>query len=378
MYRCSTTAVTQLFVSSRPGSARVNQFQHLRCCVRQFSGPSTISNMRPLSDLLVDGFARKHTYLRISITEKCNLRCTYCMPEEGVQLSPTEDLLTTPEILKLAKLFVSQGVSKIRLTGGEPTVRKDIIQLVQQLGNLRQEGLKEIAMTSNGIALNRKLAVLVDAGLTHLNLSLDTLDPFKYQLISRKNGLSYVLRSIDQALNLGINPLKINCVVIKNLNDDEILDFVDMIKDKPLHVRFIEYMPFDGNQWKNEKMVSYQSMLSTIRERHPSLQKDTDDMNDTSKTYKIDGHVGRIGFITSMTHNFCATCNRLRLTSDGNLKVCLFGNTEVSLRDMIRNGSSDDELLKVIGMAVKRKKKEHAGIGKLENMKNRPMILIGG
>ncbi|OLL22510.1 Molybdenum cofactor biosynthesis protein 1 [Neolecta irregularis DAH-3] len=312
------------------------------------------------------------------------------MPEEGVQLSPSDDLLTTPEILKLARLFVGQGVSKIRLTGGEPTVRKDIIQLVQQLGDLRQDGLKEIAMTSNGIALNRKLPALIDAGLTHLNLSLDTLDPFKYQLISRKNGantqtlettkllgLSHVLRSIDQALNLGIHPLKINCVVIKNLNDNEILDFVDMTKDKPLHVRFIEYMPFDGNQWKTEKMVSYQSMLSIIRQQHPSLHKDSDDMNDTSKTYKINGHTGRIGFITSMTHKFCGTCNRLRLTSDGNLKVCLFGNAEVSLRDMIRSGCSDNEMLEVIGMAVKRKKKEHAGIGMLENMKNRPMILIG-
>lgn len=339
------------------------------------------------------------------------------MPEEGVTLSPQEHLLTTPEVVYLSSLFVSQGVTKIRLTGGEPTVRKDIIPMMQQIGRLRQDGLREICLTTNGISLHRKLDSMVEAGLTGVNLSLDTLDPFQFQLMTRRKGFEAVMKSINRILEMnerngaGIK-LKINCVVMRGLNDREILPFVEMGREKPIEVRFIEYMPFDGNKWSEGKMVPYQEMLDTIREKYPTLEKVADHKNDTSKTYRVPGFEGRVGFITSMTHNFCGTCNRLRITGDGNLKVCLFGNAEVSLRDMIRkenNGQPIDdqamealgllesarksaraeeegqpinererELLNIIGVAVKRKKARHAGIGKLENMKNRPMILIGG
>jgi len=181
------------------------------------------------------------------------------MPSEGIDLTPNEKLLSSQEILRVARLFVSQGVTKIRLTGGEPTVRKDCVELVEELGKLRSVGLKEIAMTSNGIALWRKLDRMIAGGLTHLNLSLDTLDPFKYQIITRRMGmmvfvssvlmvgLEMVLKTIDRALELGISPVKLNCVVIKNLNDIEVLDFVEMTREKPIEVRFIEFMPFDGN-----------------------------------------------------------------------------------------------------------------------------------
>ncbi|KAK3379400.1 hypothetical protein B0T24DRAFT_589971 [Lasiosphaeria ovina] len=374
-----------------------------------------VREARPFSDFLTDTFDRQHDYLRISVTERCNLRCVYCMPEEGVPLSPSQDLLTTPEIVLLSSLFVSQGVTKIRLTGGEPTVRRDILPLMQQIGALRPHGLRELCLTTNGLSLHRKLDAMVEAGLTGVNLSLDTLDPWQFQIMTRRSGFAAVQKSIDRILELnragaGIK-FKINCVVMRGVNDREILPFVELTRDKDIEVRFIEYMPFDGNKWSKGKMFSYQEMLDLIRSKFPDLQRGAGLKNDTSKTYQVPGFAGKVGFVTSMTHNFCGTCNRLRITSDGNLKVCLFGNTEVSLRDILRqwnNGQPIDQevfesikqlamneeglspspsrapllapnserLLDIIGMAVKRKKAKHAGIGQLEHMKNRPMILI--
>ncbi|KAI1102633.1 molybdenum cofactor biosynthesis prote [Jackrogersella minutella] len=373
-----------------------------------------LKDAKPFSDFLTDTFHRQHDYLRISLTERCNLRCVYCMPEEGVPLSPPKELLTTPEVVILSSLFVSQGVNKIRLTGGEPTIRKDILPLMQQIGALRPRGLRELCLTTNGIALHRKLEGMVEAGLTGVNLSLDTLDPWQFQIMTRRKGFDAVIKSIEKVFELnkhgaGIK-LKINAVVMRGINDREIIPFVEMTREKDIEVRFIEYMPFDGNKWNEGKMFSYAEMLDRIREKFPGLEKVQGHKNDTSKTYRIPGFVGKIGFITSMTHNFCGTCNRLRITSDGNLKVCLFGNAEVSLRDILResNGGEpiDEEayeamkqiemdrqhisnqpvplglapnelkLLNVVGMAVKRKKAKHAGIGELEHMKNRPMILI--
>ncbi|KAF9954973.1 Molybdenum cofactor synthesis protein 1 [Mortierella alpina] len=339
---------------------------------------AAIDQERPFSNVLTDNFSRQHTYLRISLTEKCNLRCTYCMPAEGVDLSPKDDILTTPEIIRIARLFVSEGVTKIRLTGGEPTVRKDINDLVAQLGELQPMGLKTIAMTSNGIALKRKLPSLVASGMNLLNLSLDTLDRFKFELMTRRKGFERVMETIDDALALGMSPVKVNCVVMRGTNDKEVLDFVEFTRNKKVDIRFIEYMPFGGNKWKENKLVPYQELISNIQAVHPTFKKLIDDPNDTSKAYHVPGFAGQVGFITSMSDHFCGTCNRLRITADGNLKVCLFGNTEVSLRDMMRQGKTDEELREVIEMAVKNKKKQHAGVSNLVNMKNRPMILIGG
>ncbi|CAG8588669.1 3323_t:CDS:2 [Ambispora leptoticha] len=335
-----------------------------------------IEKQRPFKNFLTDKFQRNHTYLRISLTEKCNLRCTYCMPAAGVELTSNEKLLTSEEIIRLAKLFVSQGVNKIRLTGGEPTVRKDIIELVGELGRLKPLGLETIAITSNGIALKRKLPQLVENGLNLLNISLDTLDPFKFELITRRKGLERVFETIDYAISLGLSPLKINCVVIRGVNDEEFLDFVELTRDKPLDIRFIEYMPFDGNKWNQNKMVPYQELLKMLSNKYPDVKKLMDDSHDTSKAYRVPGFTGKIGFITSMSDHFCGTCNRLRVTADGNLKVCLFGNTEVSLRDLLRNKVPEEQILKIIGMAVRNKKKQHAGMFELAATKNRPMILI--
>ncbi|UNI14430.1 hypothetical protein JDV02_001059 [Purpureocillium takamizusanense] len=419
----------------RPSSASWASITRLRCLgtaslahdavaseVATSAAPTTSSSRRerlrrakPFSEFLTDTFHRQHDYLRISVTERCNLRCVYCMPEEGVPLSPNRELLTTPEIAMLASLFVGQGVSKIRLTGGEPTVRRDILPLMHQIGALRPQGLRELCITTNGISLHRKLDSMVEAGLTGVNLSLDTLDPWQFQIMTRRKGFDAVQKSIERILELnkqgaGIK-LKINCVVMRGVNDREVIPFVEMTREKDIEIRFIEYMPFDGNKWNQGKMFSYAEMLDLIRSKYPELEKVQDHKNDTSKTWRIPGFTGRIGFITSMTHNFCGTCNRLRITGDGNLKVCLFGNAEVSLRDILRKSNSGEpideeafeamkqiemdrrqglvasgqplgiapneaELLDVIGAAVKRKKAKHAGLGELEHMKNRPMILI--
>lgn len=365
------------------------------------------------SSFLTDTFGRQHNYLRISLTERCNLRCLYCMPAEGIQLAPPSQNLTTAEIVYLSELFVREGVTKIRLTGGEPTVRKDITSLMVQIGNLRKIGLRELCLTTNGVALNRKLESMIDSGLTGVNLSLDSLDPFQYALMTRSTPetLKVVRSTIDNILQLnkagaGIK-LKINCVVMRGLNDREILSFVALTKDHDIEVRFIEYMPFDGNRWSLGKMMTYREMLDLIRAKYPDVQRLAHERNETSKTFHIPDFAGRLGFITSMTHNFCGSCNRLRITSDGNLKVCLFGQDEVSLRDLLRRhndqqplnqmaidrvksmygscgpntyngGDLHNELLTTIGAAVKRKRKEHAGLGDLQKMKNRPMIRIGG
>uniref|UniRef100_A0A8D0D1X8 Molybdenum cofactor biosynthesis protein 1 n=1 Tax=Sander lucioperca TaxID=283035 RepID=A0A8D0D1X8_SANLU len=330
----------------------------------------------PFSAFLTDNFGRRHSYLRMSLTEKCNLRCQYCMPEDGVKLTPRSQLLSTSEVLTLARLFVQEGVEKIRLTGGEPLIRPDVLDIIAELRKL--EGLKTIAVTTNGMNLARLLPKLKDAGLNLINISLDSLVPAKFEFIVRRKGFHKVIEGIDKAIEMGYNPVKVNCVVMRGLNEDELLDFVALTEKKPLEVRFIEYMPFDGNKWNFKKMVSYQEMLDHIRQQWPNLEKLQTGQTETAKTFKVPGFKGQVGFITSMSDHFCGSCNRLRITADGNLKVCLFGNSEVSLRDVLRSGASNEELLQIIGAAVGRKKKQHAGMFSISQMKNRPMILIGG
>ncbi|CAG8643457.1 13278_t:CDS:2 [Acaulospora morrowiae] len=386
------------------GDLTTNGIQKIQPQIRQISSDiqhsrdrikeklAAIERQRPFSKFLTDRFDRHHTYLRISLTEKCNLRCTYCMPAEGVDLTPSHKLLSFEEIIRIARLFVSQGVNKIRLTGGEPTVRSDIINLVGELGKLKSQGLQTLAITSNGIALKRKLPRLAENGLSSLNISLDTLDPFKFELITRRkgtldeiilrhtdsrllirqniSGFERVMESIEQAISLGIKPVKVNCVVMRGVNDQEVVDFVELTRTMAIDVRFIEYMPFDGNKWNEKKFVPYKELLDNIRNKYHNVTKLFDDSNDTSKAYHIPEFVGRFGFITSMSDHFCGSCNRLRITADGNLKVCLFGNAEVNLRDLLRENIPDQQLLDIIGAAVKNKKKQHAG----SHMYHRPLV----
>uniref|UniRef100_A0A9J7YZK3 Molybdenum cofactor biosynthesis protein 1 n=2 Tax=Cyprinus carpio carpio TaxID=630221 RepID=A0A9J7YZK3_CYPCA len=333
-----------------------------------------LKDVLPFSAFLMDSFGRRHNYLRMSLTEKCNLRCQYCMPQEGVTLTPRSQLLTAEELLMLARLFVREGVNKIRLTGGEPLIRPDVLPIIAELRKL--EGLKTIAITTNGMNLTRLLPSLKKTGVDLLNISLDTLVPAKFEFIARRKGFHKVMEGIEKAIEMGYNPVKVNCVVMRGLNEDELIDFVSLTERKPLDVRFIEYMPFDGNRWNFKMMVSYQEMLDCIKQKWPNLEPVPGEEMDTAKAFRVPGFQGQLGFITSMSDNFCGSCNRLRITADGNLKVCLFGNSEVSLRDFLRSGATEEELLHIIGAAVGRKKKQHAGMFNISQMKNRPMILI--
>ncbi|THH31959.1 hypothetical protein EUX98_g2215 [Antrodiella citrinella] len=243
------------------------------------------SKRSPVSPFLIDSFSRRHDYLRISLTEKCNLRCFYCMPEEGVELSPNGNIMTDDEVVRLATLFVRNGVTKIRLTGGEPTVRKGLVELVG------------------------------------MSAFLDTLDPFKFEIMTRRRGHDAVLKSIDTALaSPELRSVKLNVVVIKGLNDTEVLDFLELTKHQDLSVRFIEFMPFTGNHWDKAKMLPSSELLARVTEKHPLVMKASDELNDTARSYTIPGYRGSFGFISSMSDHFCGSCNRLRLTADGQIK----------------------------------------------------------
>lgn len=272
-------------------------------------------------------------------------------------------------------------------------MRQDLPQIVASISS--RPNVKSVGITTNGITLSRHLPSLVEAGLTHANISLDTLDDSKFVEITRRKGLAQVLRSIEDACAmLPKGNVKINCVVMKGFNDVELRDFVNMSKDLPVDIRFIEWMPFNDNGWNKDRFFSYNEMMkritsdgtgeiSSLKGLSPfELRRLSDGANDTTKWWQVAGHKGRLGFITSMTEHFCGTCNRIRLTADGQLKVCLFGSTEVSLRDAMREGASDTDLALIVKAALQKKKFALGGHGNAEGIKkandNRPMILIGG
>ncbi|CAK1585799.1 unnamed protein product [Parnassius mnemosyne] len=334
--------------------------------------PAPVKSEAPLSDLL----GRRHDYLRISLTERCNLRCQYCMPAEGVKLSPRSALLTRDELLRLVNVFASLGVHKLRLTGGEPTLHSDLADLIQRLYSI--PGIRTVGMTTNGLVLTRRLPALKRAGLAALNVSLDSLRPDRFERMARRPGLARVLAGIDLALQLGYRPVKVNTVLMRGFNDDEICDFVEYTRDREVEVRFIEFMPFSGNEWGERKMVAHREALQAVRARFPRLAPVVTRACDTAVVFQVEGYLGRVGFISSMTQPFCASCNRLRLTADGNLKVCLLGAAEVSLAAALRGGADDARLRRLVRTALYNKKPQHAGMQNLARMENRPMILIGG
>jgi cyclic pyranopterin phosphate synthase len=337
----------------------------------------------PASAPPTDAFGRVHTYLRVSLTERCNLRCVYCMPAAGVPLAPRPELLTADETLALVRLFVAAGVTKVRLTGGEPTVRSDLPALAAAIGALRP-ALRTLALTTNGLTLERLLPRLIDAGLHAVNVSLDTLRADRFERLTRRRGLEAVRGSIAAALAAGLrDPVKVNVVVIRGVNDDEIVDFVAWTTRAPVHVRFIEVMPFDGNEWSRDAVVASAEIVARVRIAFPSFARVAGaDAGATAEDWAVAGAPGRVGFVSSMSDAFCGTCSRLRLTADGALKTCLFGADEVSLRDALRAGVAPADLLRVVRAAVLRKPFAlggHAGPDAIRAAAaNRPMILIGG
>lgn len=329
--------------------------------------------------ILQDSHGRDHAYLRISLIERCNLRCSYCMPEEGVQLSQKSHLMTYEEIYEIAKTFVKHGVTKIRLTGGEPLIRKDIPIILEKLSTLPVE----LSITSNAIIIDNFIDVLKENKVNKINVSLDSLDREKFKHITRRDQFEKVYSNILLLVNEDFT-VKVNAVLMKDFNDNEIIDFINFTKDLPISVRFIEFMPFDGNKWDMSKMVSYKEVMSYVNASftEDQIERLQDAPNDTSKNYKIKGFQGSFAIISSVTNPFCDSCNRLRLTANGQLKNCLFSATESDLLTTLRQGNPIEP---IIQKAVQAKFKIRGGMDTLEKLQepklhnnNRSMITIGG
>jgi cyclic pyranopterin phosphate synthase len=326
--------------------------------------------------MIADSFGRIHDYLRISLTDNCNFRCFYCMPEEEYDFTPASRLMQTDEIIELATLFVAQGVKKIRLTGGEPLVRKDAAEIITALGKLPVE----LVITTNGTRIAELLSVLIDASIKTINISLDTLQTEKFKQITRRDVFYQVKSNIELLLANQIR-VKINMVVMKGLNDNEIVDFIAWTKNQPVEIKFIEFMPFSGNKWTSNQLFSLEDILHTIGQVYTVIPVEAG-ANDTAKSFKIPGHVGSFSIISTMTVPFCSTCNRMRLTADGKLKNCLFSAGETDLLTPLRN---KEEVLPLILSCIWSKKKELGGqmttaVEKIDAsaIQNRSMITIGG
>jgi cyclic pyranopterin phosphate synthase len=336
-------------------------------------GPASARGLR-------DRFGRTHSYLRISVTERCNLRCIYCMPEEGVPLLPKDELLTFEELERLAAMFVRLGVTKLRLTGGEPLVRRDVDALIARFGALKRHGLHRLALTSNALLLERRLRTLRDAGVDAVNLSLDTLRPDRFRRMTLRDGCAETIAAIHAAADV-FESVKVNAVVLAGYNDDELVDLATAFaKDRPIEVRFIEYMPFGGKDWGEAlKMFPAAQIRARLAEKLSLRDLGNDE---TAHLYEVDGFRGRIGIISSMTEPFCGTCNRIRLTADGHFRWCLLDEGEIDLRGPMRAGATDAELEQIVEQGLGRKEPGHASAEELVRRQReghaRPMVHIGG
>jgi molybdenum cofactor biosynthesis protein A len=291
--------------------------------------------MAATKSILTDTFGREHTYLRISLTERCNLRCTYCMPADGIPLSPKSHIMTYEEIYTIAKEFVANGVTKIRLTGGEPLVRKDVALILEKLATLPVE----LAITTNGVIVDKFIDQFKKCGLKKINVSLDSLNASKNESITRRDYFTKVYANIQLLIKEGFE-VKVNCVLMKDFNENEIIDFIELTKDQAVQIRFIEFMPFDGNKWNMEKLVSLEDILKQVYAHYDinSFLRLNDLPNDTAKNYQIKGYKGAFAVISSVTNPFCDSCNRIRLTANGQLKNCLFSTTESDILTPLREG----------------------------------------
>jgi molybdenum cofactor biosynthesis protein A len=328
---------------------------------------------------LIDGFGRVHDYLRISLTERCNLRCFYCMPEEGIALREKSVFMTAEETFAIAKEFVSMGVKKIRLTGGEPLIKKNISKILHDLASLNIE----LAITTNGILVDQYLNDFKQTGLRAVNVSLDSLDEKNFERISRRNYFQRIVSNIHLLVKEGFQT-KINVVVMRGVNDHEIIDFINYTRDLPVQIRFIEFMPFDGNNWNWEKKVSFNEIMQQVHTEYgyDDVEHLASKPNDTTKNFRIKNFQGSFGVISSVTNPFCDSCNRIRLTADGKIKNCLFSQSETDLLSAFRNGES---IRPLIIDTVLHKKKSRGGIDSFENpesqklfQNNRSMTTIGG
>jgi cyclic pyranopterin phosphate synthase len=295
---------------------------------------------------LIDNLGREISYLRVSITDRCNYRCIYCIPEEQFEFIPHEEILRYEEIVEIIEEAVNLGVSKVRITGGEPLARKGVVDFIKKLRKIKK--LEDISLTTNGFFLSEYAERLKDAGLNRVNISLDSLQEEKYKKITRGGSLETALKGIDFALKAGLLPIKINTVLIRGINDDEVEDFVRLTLERPLNIRFIELMP-SGEKLKdnyNDKFISVLEIKESLAEKYSFRPIALNSGNGPAKYYQIKGGQGTIGFITALSQHFCETCNRIRLTSEGKLRPCLFSNKEVDIKQAIRNAKTDDKIIR--------------------------------
>jgi cyclic pyranopterin phosphate synthase len=297
--------------------------------------------------MLQDIYNRPLKDLRISVTDRCNFRCIYCMPFDEYEWVDQKEILTFEEIARLANLFVQSGVDKIRLTGGEPLLRGDLETLISKLSSL--SGLKDLCLTTNGSLLAEKVSALQFAGLKRVNVSLDTLNPEKFARIRRRGDLAKVLGGLFAAKRCGLHPIKINAVIERGVNDDDIIDLVEFSRNNGFALRFIEYMDVgNSNNWTSEKLVSKKEILETINARYPLREVGRDKGSAPSVDYQFIDGGGDLGVIASVTEPFCSTCTRARLTADGKLVTCLFSATGHDLKKLLRNGATDEEIIEII------------------------------
>lgn len=321
---------------------------------------------------MIDKFGREINYMRISITDRCNLRCKYCMPEEGfANIIPHNEILSFEEILRLTEAAAKLGISKIRLTGGEPLVRHSVVDLVERMNKI--EGIDEIVLTTNAIKLAEMAEDLKNAGLKRVNISLDTLKPDKFAEITRGGDLSKVLEGIKEAQRVGLTPIKINTVALGGFNEDEFGDFIELTRDNDISVRFIELMPIGhADVGEGYGFISNQELLS----RFPELVPEPKEKFSVSVDYRLPGAKGTVGFISALSNHFCAECNKIRLTSDGKIKPCLHSNEELSMKEVLKNGT-DEDVVKALAETIGHKVEHHMlneGAAPIE----RDMNKIGG
>ena len=327
--------------------------------------------------MLMDNFARRINYLRISITDRCNLRCRYCMPDEGIPLIPHEEVLRYEEILRVARLFGQLGIDKIRLTGGEPLVRKGALDLIHGISQIQEIG--DLSLTTNGVLLGEFTADLARVGLKRINVSLDTLNREKFAYITRRDCFPEVRNGIEKALDVGFFPVKLNVVAIKRFNDDEILQFARLTLEKPLTVRFIEFMPTAGvDFWNRGHVLTVDMIRKEIGKLGPLIPVDGNERDGPAARFRLEGATGELGFISPISSHFCNNCNRLRLTPDGKLRACLFSDNEIDLRSHLRNRCSDEKLKDLLMAALRNKPKTHTIDTSLFRKCQRNMAAIGG